>query len=86
MVIGKQIISFNDNLYELVKTFQDKEGFPTTEFKEHYECDTLLKKEGILYFCNLIQEAQIIEDNEQIQLVEEKQEESTTPEEERTEG
>lgn len=61
MLIGKQVISYNDHLYILVKTFKDKEGFPINEFKDYFDCDMVLRKEGILYFCQQIQEAQIIE-------------------------
>ncbi len=86
MFTGKQIIQFNDNLYLLERIFRDKEGFPVEEFKEYYDCDTALRKEGKLYFCKLIEEAQVIENDGEIQLVEKEQEESTTPEEKRTEG
>lgn len=88
MFIGKEIISYNNNLYELVRTFKDKEGFPVNEAKEYYNCDTTLKKDGVLYFCRLIEDAQIISEikDEPIQLVEKEQEESTTPEERSSEG
>jgi len=83
MFIGKEVISYNNNLYELVRVFREKENFPITEAKEYYNCDTTLKKEGILYFCRLIEEAQIIEEtkHESIQLVEEKQEAEAPTEE-----
>ena len=72
MFIGTQVISFDDKLYQLIRTFRDREGFPVDECKEYYRCDTTLKREGILYFCRLIEEAQIIEDTQhgELQLVE----------------
>jgi hypothetical protein len=88
MFIGTQVIAFNDNLYQLVKVFREKEGFPINEAKDYYDCDTVLRKEGMLYFCRLIQEAQIIEEIQDgtIQLVAKAQEESTTSEEGCVEG
>jgi hypothetical protein len=88
MVIGTQVISYNDNLYQLLRTFHEKADFPVNEAKEYYNCDTVLRKEGRLYFCRLIEEAQVItEDNEQqIQLVETEQKTETSPEKTSTEG
>lgn len=63
MFTGKQVIEFNGNLYQLVRIFREKNNFPIDEFKEYYNCDTTLRKEGKLYFCRLIQEAQVIEND-----------------------
>jgi hypothetical protein len=62
MSFNKEIISYNDNLYEVVRKFKDHPDFPTTEAKEYYLCETVLKKEGILYICRIIEEAQVIEE------------------------
>lgn len=89
MFIGTQVISFNDKLYQIIRAFRDREGFPVEECREYTNCDTTLKRDGMLYFCRFIEEAQIIENTHtdgEIQLVEEEQKESTTPEEERTTG
>ena len=61
MFIGTQVLTFNNNLYQLIRTFRDREGFPIEEGKEYYNCDTVLRKDGTLYFCRVIQEAQIVE-------------------------
>jgi hypothetical protein len=80
MILGTEVISFSDNLFQVVRTFRSSESFPIDEVKEYYNCDTVLKREERLYICRKIEEAQVIED-ESIQLVEEEQKESTTPEE-----
>jgi hypothetical protein len=85
MILGTEVISFSDNLFQVVRTFRSSENFPIDEVKEFYGCDTVLKRDERLYICRKIEEAQVIED-ESIQLVEEKQEESTTPEEGSTTG
>ena len=54
----KQIITANDNLYQLVRTIrEDQLKNPNMEdLKEYFNCDTLLRKQGMLYFCRLIKE------------------------------
>ncbi len=87
MVIGTEVVSYNDNLYQLIRTFHEKADFPVNEAKEYYNCDTVLRKEGRLYFCRLIEEAQVItEDSGEIQLVETTQDSKETNEERSSEG
>lgn len=67
MSFNKEIISYNNNLYEIIRKFKDHFDFPTTQAKKYYVCDTVLRKEGILYICRIIQDAQVIEEtHEQI--------------------
>ena len=61
MSFNKEIISYNNHLYEVIRKFKDHPNFPTTEAKEYYHCETVLKKEGILYICRIIEDAQVIE-------------------------
>ena len=71
MILGTQILHYNNNLYQLIRVFNEKENFPIEEAKEYYNCDTVLRKEGKLYFCTLVEDAQVItEENGEIQLVE----------------
>ncbi len=62
MSFNKQVINFNDKLYIVKRTFKDHPEFPTVEAKEYYNCDTILKRDGILYVCQTIQEVQVIEE------------------------
>lgn len=64
MSFNKEIVAFNDKLYIIVRKFRDHPDFPITEAKEYYMCDTVLRKEGILYVCRIIEEAQVIEEYE----------------------
>ena len=54
----KEIIAANDNLYQLVRVLkEDQLKNPNMEdLKEYFLCDTLLRKQGLLYFCRLIEE------------------------------
>lgn len=64
MSFNKQVINFNNKLYIVKRTFKDHPDFPTTEAKEYYLADTVLRKEGILYICRTIEDAQVIEEYE----------------------
>ena len=61
----KEIIAANDNLYQLVRVLrEDQLKNPNTEdLKEYFLCDTLLRKQGLLYFCRLIEEIEYEEIN-----------------------
>jgi hypothetical protein len=62
----KEIITANDNLYQLVRVLrEDQLKNPNTEdLKEYFLCDTVLRKQGLLYFCRLIEEIEYEEINE----------------------
>jgi hypothetical protein len=58
----KQVVNFQDNLYiikRIIKETNIKEEF-VQEYKEFIGTDTVLKKDGIYYFANKIEEAQTI--------------------------
>lgn len=68
--LTKQVINFQDNLYiikRIIKETSIKEEF-VQEYKEWIGCDTVLKKDGMYYFTNKIEEAQIIPDEDQPKL------------------
>jgi hypothetical protein len=53
-----EIITFNDTKY-VVKLKTADTGFSAnllTWFKEYKQADTILKKNGLLYFCDTIQD------------------------------
>ena len=62
----KEIINANGNLYQLVRVLrEDQLKNPNMEdLKEYFLCDTLLRKQGLLYFCRLIEEIEYEEINE----------------------
>ena len=61
----KEIISANGNLYQLIRVLkEDQLKNPNMEdLKEYFLCDTLLRKQGLLYFCRLIEEIKYEEIN-----------------------
>ena len=54
----KEIISANGNMYQLIRTIPENQlNNPDTNIlKEWFNCDTVLRKQGILYFCRIIKE------------------------------
>ena len=61
----KEIINANGNLYQLVRVLrEDQLKNPNMEdLKKYFLCDTLLRKQGLLYFCRLIEEIEYEEIN-----------------------
>tara|TARA_R100001594_G_scaffold117406_1_gene152592 strand:- start:190 stop:381 length:192 start_codon:yes stop_codon:yes gene_type:complete len=61
----KEIITANGNLYQLVKVLKENQlNNPVMEdLKRYYHCDTLLRKQGLLYFCRIIKEIEYEEIN-----------------------
>ena len=61
----KEIITANGNLYQLVRIFKENQlKNPIMEdLKKYFLCDTLLRKQGLLYFCRLIKEIEYEEIN-----------------------
>ena len=62
----KEIINANGNLYQLIRVLRENQlKNPNMEdLKEYFLCDTLLRKQGLLYFCRLIEEIEYEEINE----------------------
>ena len=62
----KQIITANGNLYQLIRVITESRlKNPNMEdLKKYFYCDTLLRKQGKLYFCRLIKEIEYEEINE----------------------
>ena len=54
----KEIIYTNDKAYQLVRVLkEDRLKNPDMEtLKEYFLCDKVLRKQGRLYFCRLIEE------------------------------
>lgn len=62
--ITKQVFNFNGTLYILKRTFKET-TMPeelVQEYKKYIGADVVLKKDGIYYFVNTIEEAQIIKE------------------------
>lgn len=58
--LTKQFIPFNSKLF-LIKKIIKEDDFPVIEvWKEYLQADTVLKKEGLLYFLVTVEDLEII--------------------------
>ena len=64
----KEIIYANDKVYQLVRVIrEDQLKNPDMEIlKEYFNCDKLLRKQGKLYFCRIIEEIEYEEISDNI--------------------
>lgn len=63
--ITTPVLNFNDTLYILKRTIKES-TIPEDQvqsYKNYLGCDVVLKKDGIYYFANRIDEAQIVKEN-----------------------
>lgn len=56
-----QFLNFNNNLYLIRKLLKEEDGPIIDTWKEHLGADTVLKKDGILYFLELVPDLEIEE-------------------------
>lgn len=81
-MLSTEIITFNDNLYKVLRVFDEHPDFPIKETVQRlHVCDQVLRRGGKLYFCRAIVDAVILDQaDEQVQLVEERTQGSTETE------
>lgn len=63
-MINHQLVNYNGTLYFLKRNFNELLVKPDKiqELRELLKCDIVLRKDGRLWFCELIPEAEIIEE------------------------
>ena len=60
--ISKNFVRFNDLILEILYQFSEATVKNTEGLKTHLQMDMVLRKDGILYFCKIIPEAEILLD------------------------
>ena len=60
----KEVIHYKGEIYTVKRKFTDHPDFPIPDMKTYLMCDQVLRKEGKLYFCEHIPDAEIIEEYE----------------------
>ena len=66
----RPVVDFQGTLYIIKRTIKEttiKEEF-VQEYKNDIKCDTVLKKDGMYYFVNKIEEAEIVPEKGQLKL------------------
>ena len=65
MISNYQFIDFQGNLYVLKRKITKsslKQDHDVGLLKRHFHCDTLLQRDNEYYFCNRVNDAEIIEE------------------------
>lgn len=60
-VIAKNIIDVNGEYFEVKRTFKEETVKDPLGLKEFLGYDVLFKKDGLLYFCNSINETEFVD-------------------------
>jgi hypothetical protein len=55
-LLYKDLIEFGDRKFLLYRTVRETEKIDANILKEHWHCDTVLKRDNLYYFCNEIKE------------------------------
>jgi hypothetical protein len=58
-----KVLEYNDERYVLNRTIKESsliKDYSAGDLKAYYFVDTILKKNGIIYLCNKIEEAQLV--------------------------
>ncbi len=61
-ILRTYAIEHDDKLYLVKKKFLEKANLPIDKIKEYYDCDIVLKKDNIYYFCELIKDVEYDEE------------------------
>lgn len=63
VIFGKAYVHFNDNMFYVARIIKEEYQPVIEDWKQHLNCDTVLKKDGNYYFCKLVQEPEVIEND-----------------------
>ena len=61
-MLKNEFVKFQDRLYLLKKVFKEEQNPIVDAWKEVLNADTVLKKDGHLYFLEIIEDAEILEE------------------------
>jgi hypothetical protein len=56
------LIKVGDSLYTVERKISESKGVDVEKFKASTNCTNVFRKDGLLYFCRIVEEAQIVED------------------------
>jgi len=57
-----ELIKVGDDLYTVERKIPEHTGIDTNLFKVYTNTTNVFRRDGLFYFCRLVEEAQIIED------------------------
>lgn len=60
VIFGRSYIYHNDSMYYVLRVIKEDSRPVIENWKEHLMCDTVLKKNGLFYFCQRVIEPEVI--------------------------
>jgi hypothetical protein len=60
-IFGRSYVYHNDMMFYVVRVIRESHKPIVETWKEHLQCDTVLKKEGFYYFCQKVHDTEVIE-------------------------
>jgi hypothetical protein len=64
--MGFELIKVGDDLYTVERKIPETSGIDTNLFKGYTNTTNVFRKDGLFWFCRLIEEAVIVEDEEPV--------------------
>ena len=64
--MGFELIKVGDDLYTVERKIPEYTGIDTNLYKGYTNTTNVFRKDGWFYFCRIIEEAQVVEDEQQI--------------------
>lgn len=60
--LKREFIRFDDKLFEVIRFFREDHVKDVEAIKQHYDCTMVLRRNGFMYFCIEVPEAEIVEE------------------------
>jgi hypothetical protein len=60
MLLNRELIRSDNDLYITIRKIPNRDGMDTDKMKEFLSADKVLNKNGDVYFCQLIEEIEIV--------------------------
>lgn len=63
MIMQREFVEISGELFEVLRTVREDSHPIVDTWKDHLRADRVFRKEGYYFFCRLIEEAVIVEEN-----------------------
>ena len=68
MTLNRELVVVGEELYLLKRKIRDEQGINVDIWKEHLRAEKVFRKDGILFFCELIPELEILPNETPLQI------------------
>ena len=65
VIFGKAFVDYNNTRYYVTRIVKESHNPIIEAWKDYLVCDTVLKRDGYYYFCQKVDDAQVIEEDGQ---------------------